>query len=329
MLISCSETVGIQNFQGPVTYSMFLVMITKPHTFIFCNIFLMVLTFCFLRLQISVFLRVAGTQMEKLLFHTILKEKALKGLHAPTVCALLLLCIASREALKKIFKKPSALSFLVTSPYHVGGQGSSKKRALSNCRQPQQFFSNLNLAMTTLHQHLFYTAASCIGKHPRVLHQCKPKNINIFIKIIHELLVITKNIHSHAHAKTSSKWHFLSSSYCQKITNILSSKTVFQPCLFQSFKFILHGHQKGGRFSEQCSDIEHDGKDCNRLGRKRPLVIPVRANYLDFNNENGRVKNANLIKGWGWGGCFLSAVVSLWFLDGAFLFQTSEVVTVI
>lgn len=64
MLISCSETVGIQNFQGPLTYTVFLVMITKPHTFIFCNIFLMVY-FCFLPLQISVFLRVAGTQMEK------------------------------------------------------------------------------------------------------------------------------------------------------------------------------------------------------------------------------------------------------------------------
>lgn len=111
MLISCSETVGIQNFQGPVTCSMFLVTITKPHTFIFCNIFLMVLTFCFLRLQISVFLRVAGTQVEKSLFHTILKEKALKGLHAPTVCALLLLCIASRKALKKLLKSPQPCLF--------------------------------------------------------------------------------------------------------------------------------------------------------------------------------------------------------------------------
>lgn len=77
-------------------------------------------------------------------------------------------------------------------------------------------------------------------------------------------------------------------------------------------------------FSEQCSDIELDGEDCNHLGRKRPLLIPVRANYLYFNNENGRVENANLIKG-----CFLLAVVSRWFLDGMFLFQTTEVVTVI
>lgn len=157
--------------------------------------------------------------------------------------------------------------------------------------------------MTTLHQHMFYTAASCIGKHPRVLHQCKPKNINIIIKIIHELLVITKNIHSHALTQrqaangTSSLALFVRKSQTSFHLKLSSNHVCFS--LLNSFCTVIR-RAVGSQNSVQT--LSMTGEDCNRLGRKRPLLIPVRANYLDFNNENGCVKNANLIKGRGCGG---------------------------
>lgn len=124
------------------------------------------------------------------------------------------------------------------------------------------------------------------------------------------------------HSRKDKQQMALPGSYCQELQTSFNLKLSSNHICFSLLNlWLLQCHQKGGRFSEQRSDIELDGENCNCLGRKWPLLIPVSANYLYFNNENGRVENANLIKG-----CFLSG---FGFLNGVFLFQTSEVVTVI
>lgn len=138
MLISCPETVWIQNFQGPETYNVFLVMITKPHTFIFCNNFLMVYTFCFLQLQVSVFewleLRWKNTFSHDIKLKRTERTGNYKRMHPSP---LLLLCIASREAFKRKKKNNPQPCLFGSHPLSYGGGSRVNKKKKG--RQPQQF----------------------------------------------------------------------------------------------------------------------------------------------------------------------------------------------